>query len=217
MSKSLGNFITIRDALTLYHPQELRLFLLSKHYRSPLDFSRSAMLETRSGLVRIYRTLQRLEEIIGPYKHDTNTAFLSDVGDNDFKNRFIHVMDDDLNTAAGLGLLFDKVRDINRLIDSPAQKTDISSQLVKERADLLDCSKALGLLEEEPSNFFQKIIKTSPEVETEEIEKMIKERQKARKVKDWASADVIREELSRKGIILEDGPKGTSWRLRIEG
>ena len=217
MSKSLGNFITIRDALTLYHPQELRLFLLSKHYRSPLDFSRSAMLETRSGLVRIYRTLQRLEEIIGPYKHDTNTAFLSDVGDNDFKNRFIHVMDDDLNTAAGLGLLFDKVRDINRLIDSPAQKTDISSQLVKERADLLDCSKALGLLEEEPSNFFQKIIKASPEVETEEIEKMIKERQKARKVKDWASADAIREELSRKGIILEDGPKGTSWRLRIEG
>ncbi len=217
MSKSLGNFITIRDALTLYHPQELRLFLLSKHYRSPLDFSRSAMLETRSGLVRIYRTLQRLEEIIGPYKHDTNTAFLSDAGDNDFKRRFIHVMDDDLNTAAGLGLLFDKVRDINRLIDSPAQKTDISSQLVKERADLLDCSKALGLLEEEPSNFFQKIIKASPEVETEEIEKMIKERQKARKVKDWASADVIREELSRKGIILEDGPKGTSWRLRIEG
>ncbi|MBE9542573.1 MAG: cysteine--tRNA ligase [Proteobacteria bacterium] len=217
MSKSLGNFITIRDALTLYHPQELRLFLLSKHYRSPLDFSRSAMLETRSGLVRIYRTLQRLEEIIGPYKHDTNTAFLSDVGDNDFKRRFIHVMDDDLNTAAGLGLLFDKVRDINRLIDSPAQKTDISSQLVKERADLLDCSKALGLLEEEPANFFQKIIKASPEVETEEIEKMIKERQKARKVKDWASADAIREELSRKGIILEDGPKGTSWRLRIEG
>ena len=217
MSKSLGNFITIRDALTLYHPQELRLFLLSKHYRSPLDFSRSAMLETRSGLVRIYRTLQRLEEIIGPYNNTSITPFLSHAGDNGFKDRFIHVMDDDLNTAAGLGLLFDKVRDINRLIDSPAQKTNISSQLVKERADLLDCSKALGLLEEEPANFFQKIIKASPEVETEEIEKMIKERQKARKVKDWASADAVREELSRKGIILEDGPKGTSWRLRIEG
>jgi len=216
MSKSLGNFITIRDALSLYHPQELRLFLLSKHYRSPLDFSRSAMLETRSGLVRIYRTLQRLEEIIGPFKHDTNTAFLSDVSDNDFKNRFIDVMDDDLNTAAGLGLLFDKVRDINRLIDSPAQKTDITSQLVRARKDFLDCSRALGLFEGEPSHFFHNIIKTFPEVATEEIEKIIKERQKARKAKDWASADVIREELSRKGIILEDGPKGTSWRLRIE-
>ena len=216
MSKSLGNFITIRDALTLYHPQELRLFLLSKHYRSPLDFSRSAMLETRSGLVRIYRTLQRVEEIIGPYKHDTNTAFLSDVSGNDFKNRFINVMDDDLNTAAGLGLLFDKIRDINKLLDSPAQKTDITSQLAKERKALLECSRALGLLEGEPSHFFHNIIKASPEVATEEIEKMIKERQEARKTKDWASADAIREELFGKGIILEDGPKGTSWRLRIE-
>ena len=216
MSKSLGNFITIRDALTLYHPQELRLFLLSKHYRSPLDFSRSAMLETRSGLVRIYRTLQRVEEIIGPYKHDTNTAFLSDVSGNDFKNRFINVMDDDLNTAAGLGLLFDKVRDINKLLDSPAEKTDITSQLAKERKALLECSRALGLLEGEPSHFFHNIIKASPEVATEEIEKMIKERQEARKTKDWARADAIREELFGKGIILEDGPKGTSWRLRIE-
>ena len=181
-----------------------------------MDFSRSAMLETRSGLVRIYRTLQRLEEIIGPYKHGTNTAFLSDVRDNDFKNRFIHVMDDDLNTAAGLGLLFDKVRDINRLINSPAQKAGITSQLVKEREDLLDCSKALGLLEGEPSHFFQRIIKVSSDVATEEIEKMIKERQKARKAKDWARDDAIREELSRKGIILEDGPTRTSWRLRIE-
>ncbi|MBW1672878.1 MAG: cysteine--tRNA ligase [Deltaproteobacteria bacterium] len=216
MSKSLGNFITIQDALTLYHPQELRLFLLSKHYRSPLDFSRSAMLETRSGLIRIYRTLQRVEEIIGPYKHDTNTAFLSDVSGNDFKNRFINVMDDDLNTAAGLGLLFDKIRDINKLLDSPAQKTDITSQLAKERKALLECSRALGLLEGEPSHFFHNIIKASPEVATEEIEKMIKERQEARKTKDWARADAIREELFGKGIILEDGPKGTSWRLRIE-
>jgi len=216
MSKSLGNFITIQDALTLYHPQELRLFLLSKHYRSPLDFSRSAMLETRSGLIRIYRTLQRVEEIIGPYKHDTNTAFLSDVSDNDFKNHFIHVMDDDLNTAAGLGLLFDKIRDINKLLDSPAQKTDITTQLAKERKALLECSRALGLLECEPSYFFHNIIKASPEVATEEIEKMIKERQEARKTKDWARADAIREELFGKRIILEDGPQGTSWRLRIE-
>jgi len=216
MSKSLGNFITIQDALTLYHPQELRLFLLSKHYRSPLDFSRSAMLETRSGLIRIYRTLQRAEEIIGPNKHDTNTAFLSDVGDNDFKNHFIHVMDDDLNTAAGLGLLFDKIRNINKLLDSPAQKTDITTQLAKERKALLECSRALGLLECEPSYFFHNIIKAFPEVATEEIKKMIKERQEARKTKDWARADSIREELFGKGIILEDGPQGTSWRLRIE-
>jgi len=216
MSKSLGNFITIQDALTLYHPEELRLFLLSKHYRSPLNFSRSAMLETRSGLMRIYRSLQRLEETIGPYDRNANTAFLSDVGSNDFKNSFINAMDDDLNTAAGLGLLFDKVRDINKLLDSPSEKTDIAPQLAKEREDLLDCSKVLGLLECEPSYFFQKIAKASPDLATEEIEKMIEERQKARKAKDWSGADAIREELFTKGIILEDGPDGTSWRLRIE-
>ena len=218
MSKSLGNFITIQDALNLYHPQELRLFLLSKHYRSPLDFSRSTLLETRSGLIRIYRTLQRLEEIIGPYERNSNgivTSFLSNIEGDDFKGSFVSVMDDDLNTAAGLGLLFDKARDINRLIDSSALNKDIKSQLMKERVDLLGCGKTLGLLEEEPSQFFQEIITPPSEINTEEIENMIQKRDEARKTKDWARADSIREELSRKGIILEDGPKGTSWRFSI--
>jgi cysteinyl-tRNA synthetase len=220
MSKSLGNFITIKDALSLYHPQELRLFLLSKHYRSPLDFSRSALLETRSGLIKIYRTLQRLEEIIGPYKNNSKgitTQFFAQADGDDFKSRFFHVMDDDLNTAAGLGLLFDKARDINRLIDSSALNMDTKSQLIKERSDLLGCGKLLGLLEEKPSHFFQEIIKTPSEIETEEIGNMIQERNEARKAKDWARADAIREKLSGKGIILEDGSKGTKWRFRIEG
>ena len=220
MSKSLGNFITIKDALQLYHPQELRLFLLSKHYRSPLDFSRSALLEARSGLIRIYRTLQRLEEIVGPSKADsrgTITPFLPTVDGHGFKDNFKSVMDDDLNTAAGLGLIFDKVRDINRVIDSSVRNKDVKSQLIKERSDLLDCGKVLGLLEEEPSKLFQEIVKTPSEIDTEEIEKMIQERDEARRAKDWARADAIREELSGKGIILEDGAKGTKWQFRIEG
>jgi len=220
MSKSLGNFITIKDALQLYHPQELRLFLLSKHYRSPLDFSRSALLEARSGLIRIYRTLQRLEEIVGPSKADsrgTITRFLPTVDGHGFKDNFKSVMDDDLNTAAGLGLIFDKVRDINRVIDSSVRNKDVKSQLIKERGDLLDCGKVLGLLEEEPYKLFQEIVKTPSEIDTEEIEKMIQERDEARRAKDWARADAIREELSGKGIILEDGAKGTKWQFRIEG
>ncbi len=220
MSKSLGNFITIKDALNLYDPQELRLFLLSKHYRSPLDFSRSALLETRSGLIKIYRTLQRLEEITGPYKNNSKgitTQFFAQADGDDFKGRFLRVMDDDLNTAAGLGLLFDKAKDINRLVDSSALNRDIKSQLIEERSDLIGCGKVLGLFEKEPSQFFQEIIKTPSEIETEEIENMIQERNEARKSKDWVMADAIREELSGKGIILEDGPKGTKWRFRIEG
>jgi len=220
MSKSLGNFITIRDALELYHPQELRLFLLSKHYRSPLDFSHSALLEVRSGLIRIYRTLQRLEQIIGPYESNSKgaiTPFLSLLQGDGFKDRFVRVMDDDLNTAAGLGLIFDKVRDINRVIDSSVQNKDIRSQLIRGRSDFLDCGKVLGLLEEEPSKFFQEMVKTPSELDTEEIETLIRERDEARKAKDWARADAIRDELSRNGLILEDGAKGTSWRFRIEG
>ncbi|NVM26369.1 MAG: cysteine--tRNA ligase [Desulfobacterales bacterium] len=220
MSKSLGNFITIRDALQSYHPQELRLFLLSKHYRSPLDFSRSALLEARCGLIRIYRTLQRLEETVGPSKGNSRgiiTPFLATSDGDSFKDQFISVMDDDLNTAAGLGLIFDKVRDINRVMDSSVKSRDIRSRLIQERRDLLDCGKALGLLEEEPSKFFQEIVETPSEIDTEEIEKMIQGRDAARRAKDWARADAIREELSKKGIILEDGPKGTKWRFRIEG
>ncbi len=220
MSKSLGNFITIKDALELYHPLELRLFLLSKHYRSPLDFSRSAVLEARSGLIRIYRTLQRLEEIIGPYKGNLNgeiPQFLSKSDGDDLKGHFIDVMDDDLNTAGGLGLIFDKVRDINRFLDSTTQREGIKPRLIKERDNLLDCGKALGLFEEEPSKFFQGMIKTPLEIDTEGIEKMIQGRDKARMASDWARADAIREELSGKGIVLEDGPGGTKWRLKVEG
>ncbi len=220
MSKSLGNFITIKDALRLYHPQELRLFLLSKHYRSPLDFSRSALLEARSGLMRAYRTLQRLEDIIGPHKGSSKgviTPFLSQPGGDDLRSRFIRVMDDDFNTAGGLGLIFDRIREMNRLMDSSAKHGDIKSQLTRERGNLLDCGKVLGLLEEEPSRFFREIVKTPSGISTEEIERMIQERDKTRRARDWARADAIRKELSGRDVILEDGPSGTKWRFRIEG
>jgi len=222
MSKSLGNFITIKDALELYHPQELRLFLLSKHYRSPLDFSPAALAGARSGLIRIYRTLQRLEETVGPYRDKGSTKgrmapFLSRSEGDNLKNHFVRVMDDDLSTAGGLGLLFEKVREINRCLDSSLPRKDTRAQLMKERSDLLDCGKVLGLLEEEPSKFFEEIIETPPELDAEEIEGMVQERNTARIAKDWTKADAIREELFKRGVILEDAPGGTKWRLKVEG
>jgi cysteinyl-tRNA synthetase len=177
-------------------------------------------LEARSGLIRIYRTLQRLEEIIGPYKGNLNgeiPQFLSKSDGDDLRGHFIDVMDDDLNTAEGLGLIFDKVRDINRFLDSTTQRDGIKPRLIKERDNLLDCGKALGLFEEGPSKFFQGMIKPPLEIDPEGIEKMIQERDKARMASDWARADAIREELSGKGIVLEDGPGGTKWRLKVEG
>ena len=125
------------------------------------------------------------------------------------------MMDDDLNSAGGLGLLFDKIRSINRLLDSSAAKKDIKSQLLKERRDFLDCAMAMGLFQEEPTTFLKEIAESPSEISTEEIETMIQERNQARKRKDWAKADSIRSELSTQGIILEDGPQGTNWRLRI--
>ena len=124
MSKSLGNFLTIRDALKDYHPEVLRLFLLSKHYRSPLDFSRSDVLGLQAGLVRIYRTIQRLDGVVGPYEDETIEVGtpLSQLSNpavtGGFVAEFLRVMDDDLNTAGAIGLIFEKVREINRLLDS---------------------------------------------------------------------------------------------------
>jgi len=219
MSKSLGNFITIQDVLATYHPQELRLFFLSTHYRSPLDFSRSGLAEARSGIVRIYRTLQRIEELIGPYARDSHTitaALLDETEADDLKKRFIGVMDDDLNTAAALGLLFDKVHELNRLLDSSPFNEDLRSYLQRERAALIECARSLGLLCAQPSQLLGELTRSPGEIDAGEIESIIRQRDKARKERDWARADSIREDLSRRGIILEDGPKGTKWRLRIE-
>jgi cysteinyl-tRNA synthetase len=219
MSKSLGNFITIRDALRSYHPQELRLFLLSKHYRSPLDFSRAGLFEAKSGLVRIYRTLQRLDELLGhrePPVEQTARPLLADDEKSDFEVRFIEIMDDDLNTAGALGLVFDKVREINRLIDSSSSRDDIRPQLLSDREDILDCGKIMGLFGLPPDTFFSEVAGSTYEISGPEIESMIDERNEARKNKDWAKADMIREELLQRGIVLEDGSEGTTWRLRIE-
>jgi cysteinyl-tRNA synthetase len=217
MSKSLGNFITIRDALGSYHPQELRLFLLSKHYRSPLDFSRAGLSEARAGLVRVYRTLQRVEEVVGPHKYGRGiTPFLAEGTGDDFKGRFVGAMDDDLNTAGGLGLVFEKVRNINRLLDTSASSEDLKSRLLQDRSDLLDCGWALGLFQEVPSRFLQEIASAHSEMSIAEIENLVRARDEARKRKDWTTADSIREDLWNQGIVLEDAPDGTTWRLKLE-
>ncbi len=212
MSKSLGNFLTIRDALKSYHPQVLRLFLLSKHYRSPLDFSNSAIFGMQSGLVRIYRTLQRLEDMIGPYKEDAE-----DPRNDPFIEQFFGMMDDDLNTAGGIGLIFEMVRDINRQLDSCKGSIDetVRVRLIKDRHQLFYAGRVLGLFEESPAEFFEQLSGDLKDINPIEIEKMIEDRSSARDAKDWAKADEIRERLKEMGVVLEDGPKGTTWRLDV--
>jgi cysteinyl-tRNA synthetase len=219
MSKSLGNFITIRDALKEYLPEVLRLFLISKHYRSPLDFSRKDVLDMQSGLIRIYRTLQRLETIIGPHDNkgrSSGPVILKDEQEDRFLGQFISAMDDDLNTAGAIGLIFEKVKEMNRILDAYQARPDNATLDLLEynRDNLLMAAGVLGLLEDSPEVFFSGISKIS-DIDPEEIEKMIRERSEARARKDWATADSIRGRLMEMGIVLEDGPQGTTWRRTI--
>ena len=220
MSKSLGNFLTIRDAINDYHPQILRLFLISTHYRSPLDFSKSAVIGMHSGLVRIYRTLQRLERVLGTCeeeREDSPAAFLSGDQHDAFITKFIDVMNDDLNTAGAIGLMFEKVRDINKVLDSCDDEPDdtVRNHLINDRRQLFVAGRVMGLLQEPLDEFFTQLSDAAKGSDPAEIETMIEERTRARAEKEWAKADSIREVLKGRGVVLEDGPRGTTWRFDV--
>jgi len=217
MSKSLGNFLTIRDALHMYHPEVLRLFLLSKHYRSPLDFSKSAVLSLQAGLVRIYRTLQRLDQLLGPDEDRGAVPLSSSLSapeKDSLLDQFVQAMNDDLNTANAIALLFEKVKEMNKTMDSPLDDSS-KSRLSLERRQLHLAAAVLGVLREEPEAFFEALAASAQAADSEEIEKLIEERQAARKNRDWARADAIRQRLKDMGIVLEDSPKGTTWRYDV--
>ncbi|MGD9160347.1 MAG: cysteine--tRNA ligase, partial [Desulfobacteraceae bacterium] len=218
MSKSLGNFILIKDALRDYHPEVLRFFLLSKQYRSPLDFAKKDVLDFQAGLIRIYRTLQRLEEVIGPngdYSGGIQGLIEGDQ-ENNFLNRFVSLMDDDLNTAGAIGIIFDKVKELNRIMDETGGDPSdfVRSQLKDERNALLKAAAVLGILNSTPSVFFSRMEKPS-DIDESEIEDLIKQRNDARVQKDWGKADAIRDKLQKMGIVLEDKASITKWRKEV--
>jgi cysteinyl-tRNA synthetase len=227
MSKSLGNFLTIRDALDSYQPEVLRLFLLSKHYRSPLDFTDAGVSALQSGLARIYRTRQRLDDLIGPPEPadavPDATPFLSDKvlsggrGEDPFMDRFIHTLDDDLNTAGAIGLVFDKIREMNRIMDAESDGLDDAARagLSRDRTMVSLAGRVLGLFGQDPEAFFSALADGAAEVDPAEVEAMIRERTDARTARDWARADGIRDRLKDMGVVLEDGPEGTTWRLDV--
>ena len=220
MSKSLGNFLTIRDALDSYGAQVLRLFLLSKHYRSPLDFTKSAVNDLQSGLIRIYRTLQRIDDLIGEPQEKgpiSLSGSLSERQKDPFMAEFIRIMDDDMNTAGAIGLIFERIKEMNKLMDShdTGADKDLLARLDNDRRQLFVAAGVLGLLEEKPEDFFKKLSGDYESVEVHEVEKLIQERTRARAEKDWARADAIRKSLLEMGVVLEDGPQGTTWRFDV--
>ena len=216
MSKSLGNFLTVRDVLKTHHPETVRMFLLSSQYRSPLDFSAESMEEATVRLQRLYGALLRVENGIGL------PEAAPDHREGSHWSAFSEAMNDDFNTALALGVLFDAVRELNGLLDAresgqegaPAQKEEI---LGRTRELLYLGGSLLGLFQETPSAFFerqQRLQASRHEVDPETVERLIAERAAARKAKDWAAADRIRDELEAMNVQLEDRPDGTVWKFR---
>lgn len=201
MSKSLGNFFTIREILADFDAVALRHYFLSSQYRSPMDFSMDGLTEAARATDRIYETIERLDGLKG----SNSTAEPDRVLIESFRRE----MDDDFNTPRALALIFDEVRAINRLLD---QKT--AKGIEQRGAALRVMCDTLGLLQ--PGYFERKkarFLAKSP-IKQYEIDDLIRRRDQARQEKNWREADRLRDELSQKGILLEDTPKGTVWKVK---
>ena len=197
MSKSLGNFKTVREIANVYGYEVIRYFLISSHYRSPINYSIDIIEQCQSALDRLYTCRESLDFAIKNAK--------SDIGDDEeilkliasAKDEFIKAMDDDLNTADGIAAVFNLVSTINTEIINK----EVSLNVCKKAAEMFDeLTGVLGLLYNRKSNDID-----------DDIEKLIEQRQTARANKDWATADKIRDELKAKGIILKDTPQGVTW------
>ena len=186
MSKSLGNFFTIREILDKYPAEVVRFLLLSSQYRSAINYSEDSLKEAQTKLERFYNAL--LDVPVGDVK---------DI-DNDYSARFHAAMDDDFNTPVAIAVLFDLVRDLNKA--SGDEQAALAGQL-------RFLGGVLGCLQSDPQSFLQ----SGAGDETEWIEEMIQKRLEAKKAKDFATADAVRDELTAKGIVLKDGPEGTTW------
>jgi cysteinyl-tRNA synthetase len=226
MSKSLGNFFTIKEVLAKFHPEVVRFFLINSHYRSPLDFSDAALHEAETALLRLYATLGKLEDlknqypgVTGPGPEDFTAAALTAeeiLRLRTLPERFDAAMDDDLNTAQALGYLFEAVRLANRLLEQPSAEPGYVAFLAEVRQNLVDLGYVLNLLQSDSREMLAALRQKAGDltISPEEIERLIAERAQARKNKDWARADEIRKELSEMGVTLEDTPQGTIWRVK---
>lgn len=199
MSKSENNFVTAREALKKYNSDVIRFLMLSGHYRTQINFSAELLDSAKSSVERLYNCVNNLENLINEVNrkeaNDSEKAYLKSLDKH--REKFIEKMDDDFNTADGISVIFDLIKDINNNVS-----IDSSSEL---------CEGALNLIRElgSPLGILQKTEEKSLEVE---IQELIDKRQEARKNRDFALADKIRDDLKARNIILEDTPQGVRWK-----
>ena len=201
MSKSLGNFFTVRDAAGVYGYDTIRMFMLMSHYRSPLNYSGDILLQAQGALERIRNAKSNMDDFVksGKAGEMTDAEKATAEGLGKYRERFVEAMDDDFNTADGVAVIFEMVREINTALtaanEPTAELAKACSAIFTELCDVLGIPYA----------------KVEEDLDAE-IDAMIEARQAARKEKNWAEADRIRDELKAMGIILEDTPQGVKWK-----
>lgn len=196
MSKSLGNFFTVREVANLFDLEVLRFFLLSSHYRSPINYSYDAMVQTKAGLDRLYGVRDHMEQLLkGEMEVGTDATFDGSIREG--KKEFIAAMDDDLNTARATGALFTMAREINSFIAKDPKKDSLQSAY----DTFMEIAGVLGIL-----------YRREKVDEDQAVEALLEERKAARAAKDFARADAIRDALFEKGIAIEDTREGTLWK-----
>ena len=222
MSKSLGNFLTIRDILRSYHPEILRFFIFSTHYRSPLDFSEMAMQDAASGLERLYQCVAAVEELEEPTEADGSEIVIT-VEDRakfeSFEDRFCQAMDNDFNTAQAQGILFDIAKNINRLMQTlPTNPAQSDVDLLKKSTErMIELASIMGILKEPAGSYLKERRQERIEgqdINPEKVEQLIQERIECRTQKNWARSDEIRDQLLAMNVEIKDGPEGTTWSVK---
>ena len=226
MSKSLGNIFPIREILKNYHPEVLRLFMLQSHYRSPVDYSDESLNEARAGLLRCYRTLQLMKELQGKLASDNNhiskksseqaEKYVSKIKKS--MDKFDEAMDDDFNTAQALGYVFDIDRLMNNFMADEKNITasDKTTILAEARNVFDHFGAVLGVFNSDADQFFvsdKEIELRKRGLKIDEIENLIRQRESARKDKDWEKADAIRKKLAELHIVVKDSTNSTSWMI----
>ncbi|MCH8933683.1 MAG: cysteine--tRNA ligase [Nitrospinae bacterium] len=210
MSKSLGNFFTIRDILERYHPEVLRLFLLSHHYRGPIDFADSYLNDAEKTLDRFYEFFAAVQEIRGDLNIEAGRS-------QPFIRKIEEAMNDDFNTAVTLAHMKEELRNLNKAMTDLNKQNGDWSGFDQAAAALKYACRLLGFLYHEPKDYKARVLATKKEtmgLDVSQIEALIEQRKAAREAKDWAKADECRDALTALGVVLEDTAQGTVWKVK---
>lgn len=218
MSKSLGNFFTIKDILDKYEPEVVRYFLLTAHYRSPIEFSDVQLNEAEMSIDRYYTTVMRINDYIETAGDKEKIVPSSELEEMlaSFKDKFHNAMNDDFNTAQALGYIFELIREVNRFLDAKPSGQKAKGLVVQTRDLLAEIGGVLNIFNKTAREWYSSLMRVKKIALSEsDLQEKINERQRARENKDWKAADNVRNALAEKGIILEDKKDGTAWKIKV--